>query len=157
MLPPNNGVLAQVADVGDTGLAARFHQHPANVGVEETFVGIVRIQLGVGVAMVSAVATRPPFNGTFNSARTSNSEEVLQWYRRVIRAVGPKAVVPSGNAKASEVVVEDGEEEGLPTEFGKGSANDAYNWGDAEDDDVEPVKVVAPVGPIEGRKGFLCR
>ena len=157
MLPPNDGVLAQIADVGDTGLAAGFHQHPANVRVEETFVGIVWVQLGVGVAMVSAVATRPPFNGTFNSARTSNSKEVLQWYRRVIRAVCPKAVVPSGNAKASKVVVENGEEEGLPTEFGKSGANDAYNWGDAEDDDVEPVKVVAPVGPVEGRKGFLCR
>lgn len=79
VLPPNNRVLAQVADVGDTGLAAGFHQHPANVGVEETFVGVVGIQFGVGVTMMSAVTTRPPFNGTFNSARASNSKEVLQW------------------------------------------------------------------------------
>ena len=71
--------------------------------------------------------------------------------------MGPKAVVARGNAEASEEVVKNGEEEGLPTEFGEGSANEAYNWGDAENDDVEPVKVVAPISPVEGRKGFLCR
>lgn len=71
--------------------------------------------------------------------------------------MGPKAVVACGNAKASEEVVKDGKEEGLPTEFGEGSANEAYNWGDAEDDDVEPVKVITPVGPGEGWKRFLCR
>jgi len=157
VLPPNNRVLAQVADVGDTRLAAGLHQHPANVGVEETFMGIVGVQFGVGVTMVSAVTTTPPFNGTFHGAGASDSKEVLHWYCRIIRAVGPKAVVARGNAKASEEVVEDGEEESLPTEFGESSSNEAYNWGDAEDDDVEPVKVIAPVGPVEGRKGFLCR
>jgi hypothetical protein len=49
---------------------------------------------------------------------------------------GPTGDVACGNTKTGKVVVEDGEEEGLPAEFGEGSTNEADNGGDAEDDDV---------------------
>lgn len=89
VLPLDDRVASQVADVGDTGPSAGLDKHPANVGVEEALVGVVGVELGVGVTMVSSVATRPPLDGAFDSSGTRNSEEVLKGLRSVVGAVCP--------------------------------------------------------------------
>ena len=62
VLPSDDRVLAEVANVGNTGLVAGLEDHPANVGEPETLVGIVRVEGRVGVAVVRAVAARPPLD-----------------------------------------------------------------------------------------------
>ena len=62
VLPSDNRVLGQVAHVGNTRPNAGLDEHPANVRPEETTVSIVRVQLRVGVPMVSTVASAPPLN-----------------------------------------------------------------------------------------------
>ena len=57
MLPFDNRVLAQITDICNAWFTTRFEQHPANVRVEKAFVGVIRIEVGVGVSMVCSVAS----------------------------------------------------------------------------------------------------
>lgn len=77
MLPSNNLVLAQVADISNTGSTSRLEDHPTDMSPPETVMSIIRIKVGIGVTMVSAMATGPPFDGAFNGTSTSEGEEVL--------------------------------------------------------------------------------
>lgn len=67
----------------------------------------------------------------------------------------PETVVACGDAETGDIVVENGKEEGLPSELDEVGADEANDGGDAEDNDVEPVKVVDKVVPSEWRKGLL--
>jgi len=62
VLPPHDGALAQVADVCDTRLAAGLHEHPAHMRIPETLVGIIWVEVGVGITMVCPVSSRPPLD-----------------------------------------------------------------------------------------------
>ena len=62
VLPPDDLVLAQVADIRNTRLAAGLDKHPADVGPPEALVSVVRVERRVGVAVVRAVAARPPLD-----------------------------------------------------------------------------------------------
>jgi hypothetical protein len=77
VLPPDDLVLAKIADVRNTGLATGLDEHPADMRVPETLVGVVRVEVGVGVTMVSAVTTRPPLDGTLNGTGAGHGQEVL--------------------------------------------------------------------------------
>lgn len=89
MLPPHNLIFAQVADVCNTGLTPRFDQHPTDVGVPESLVGIVRVQVGVGVPVVGTVTPGPPFDRTLDSASASHRQSVLERFRCIVRPVSP--------------------------------------------------------------------
>ena len=105
MLPSYNGVFCKVTYIGNTRLATGFEHHPADVGVEETLVGIVRIQFGIGIPVVSTMATRPPLDGTFYGTGTQQSKDILEEKRSVVGSVGPETMVTSSNAETGEVVV----------------------------------------------------
>jgi hypothetical protein len=62
VLPFNNRVGAEVSYIGNTRADSGFEEHPAKVSPEETFVGIVRVEISVRVAMVSTVLDAPPFD-----------------------------------------------------------------------------------------------
>lgn len=62
VLPADNGVLAEVANIRNTWLATGPDQHPPDVGVEKSTVGVVGVEVGVGVAVVGSVTARPPFD-----------------------------------------------------------------------------------------------
>lgn len=97
VLPLDDIVLAEITDIGDSGLSARLEQHPADMREPETVVGIVRVQLGVGVSVMGAVATRPPFNGTLHSSGSCHCENILQRLGSVVGPVGPETMVPSSD------------------------------------------------------------
>ena len=61
VLPNDDWVFVEVGYVGtaDT-LWVLLHQHPSEVGVEETFADRVWVLVGVGVAVVGSVISRPP-------------------------------------------------------------------------------------------------
>ena len=78
VLPPHDFILAQVAHIGNAGLATGLNKHPADVGPQQAEVRIVRVEGSVGVAVVRAVATGPPLYRTLNSASASDREEILE-------------------------------------------------------------------------------
>lgn len=55
--------------------------------------GIVWVEVGVGVAMVSTVASCPPFDGSFDCTCACESEEILERLSGVVRTVRPEAVI----------------------------------------------------------------
>ena len=79
VLPPDDFVLAQVAHVRRAGLAAGLDDYPADVGPPEAAVGVVRIEFGVGIPVVSAVATAPPFDRALDGPSASHCQEVSKW------------------------------------------------------------------------------
>lgn len=89
VLPFDDGIMSQVADIGNTRLATRLYQHPANVGEPKAFVCIVRVEFSVGVSMVSTVTSRPPFDRALEGASAQDSENVLQRKRCVECTVSP--------------------------------------------------------------------
>ena len=62
VLPPDDLILAQVADISHARLAAGLDKHPADVGPPKALVSVVRVKRRVGVAVVRAVAARPPLD-----------------------------------------------------------------------------------------------
>ena len=76
VLPNNNGVLVEVADIGAAlALGVLLHDHPAHVGVEQTLADGVRVLIGVGVAVVGAVTVRPPADGALHGTRAASGEK----------------------------------------------------------------------------------
>jgi hypothetical protein len=77
VLPPDDFVLAQVTDIGNTRLATWLEEHPANMSMPEAFMSVVGIEFGIGVSVVSTVASGPPLDRALNSAGTSQGKKVL--------------------------------------------------------------------------------
>src|SRR6267154_510324 len=78
VLPPDHFVLAKVRDVCYPGFTPWLHDHPANVGPQETAMGIVGIKIGIRITVVRAVSTRPPLDRPLHSTSAHSSKEVLQ-------------------------------------------------------------------------------
>lgn len=58
VLPDNDAVLVEVGDVSAANsLGVLLHDHPADVGVQETLADRVGVLFGVGVSVVRAVAS----------------------------------------------------------------------------------------------------
>lgn len=78
MLPTNDWVVVKVSDICDTRFATGLEDHPTDVGPEETVMGPVWVQVGIGVTMVGTMAAGPPFDGTLYSSSTCQAECVLE-------------------------------------------------------------------------------
>ena len=89
VLPPHDFILAQVAHIGNAGLATVLNKHPADVGPPEALVSVVRVERRVGVAVVCAVTTRPPLDGTLDGAGAGSGKEVLERLGSVVATVRP--------------------------------------------------------------------
>jgi hypothetical protein len=107
VLPADDPVLAEVADVGDTRLATGLDEHPTHVRPPETLVSRVRVKVGVGVAVVGTVTTRPPLDGTLDGASTSQSEPDFKSLGGIVGAVSPETMIASSDAQSSNHIPED--------------------------------------------------
>lgn len=148
VLEPDDGVLAQIADVRNTRLPPGLDEHPTDVTPEEALVGVVGVEVGVGVAVMGTVATAPPLNGALDGTSTKEGQHILQRETGVVCAVTPETVVARGDAETGAVVVEDGEEGGLELEGGGEGADDANDGDDDEDGCRDPLNLAEDV--VEG-------
>lgn len=114
MLPANYGIVVEVGDISNTGLATRLDDHPTDVRPYKTVVGTIWIQVGIGVTVMSAVTTGPPLDRALYSASSSQSKSVLQWQRGIVGTMGPQTVITRCNTKTSYKVPKDREPKGFP-------------------------------------------
>ena len=151
VLPDNNGVIVEIGDVGAANsLGVLLHEHPAEVGVEQTLPDTVGVLVGVGVAVVSAVVAGPPSDGTLDGATPDGSQEDLERDRRGVGSVSPQTVVTSGDTETSSEVEGDGPDGSLQVERSPVGGDEAAH-GDANDEsDIEPVDVLVPVLLCQG-------
>lgn len=100
VLPPNDGVVGQVANVGNTGLPPGLDDHPADMRPEKAVVSSVRVEVSVGISVMSAVASRPPFDGTLDGTSAGHGEEVFERLGGIVGAMGPETMVSCRNPKS---------------------------------------------------------
>jgi len=92
VLPPDDLGSSQVGDIGDTDLGSRLEDHPTDVSPPEPFVGRVRVEVGVGVTVVSSVASGPPFDGSLDGSGSGTGEDVFKRSRGGVGSVGPQSL-----------------------------------------------------------------
>lgn len=178
VLPDDDGVLVQVGNVGAADpLRVLLHDHPAQVGVEETLADGVGILVGIGVAVVSTVVASPPADRTLDGTTTDGGQPDSQGQSGGIGSVSPETVVSYGNemlaaassafcdrvqrqrtscdSETGEVVVDDGPDGGLELQ-GHPDGLDASVQRDSDDEeDIEPVDMLVPVLARHGRIGDM--
>lgn len=79
MLPNNNRVFVKIGNISTaSALRILLENHPSQVRVEKTLTNRVRILLGVGITVMSSVATRPPTDRAFDGASTDSGKVNLE-------------------------------------------------------------------------------
>ena len=84
VLPLDDCAPGEVRHVRCTGSATGFEHDPSYMGIEEPLMGVVWVKVGVGVTMVSTMATTPPLDRALHSTCTGNREDVLEWETGVV-------------------------------------------------------------------------
>ena len=100
VLESNDRVAGQVADVGDTGFPPGLHDHPANMRPEQTVVGSVGVEVGIGVPVVGTVTSRPPLDGALDGTSTSHGEEVFKRLGGIIGTMRPETMVSRSDSQS---------------------------------------------------------
>jgi len=94
VLPDDDWVLVQIRDVGSANsLGVLLHDHPAEVRVPETLANGVRVLFGIGVTVVSTVATSPPADRTLNGTAANQGEPDAERQGSRVGAVSPETVI----------------------------------------------------------------
>ncbi len=87
MLKNNDIILLQVASVCGTGHDARFCEHPADVRPPQATMGTVRVQVSVGISVMSPMMPAPPFDRTLYGTRTGYGEDISQRFAGLVGSV----------------------------------------------------------------------
>ncbi len=102
VLPAENRVFPQIGDVRGVVVLRALDHHPAHVRVEEPFLGVVGIVVGVDVAVVKTMGCRPRDDAVFISRRADDRKHRSHRRRRRPGAVGEQPVVSGGDAEAGQ-------------------------------------------------------
>ena len=152
VLPDDDRVFVQVSDVGTAlVLGVLLENHPSHVRVEKTLADRVRILFGIGVTVVSAVTSRPPSDGAFDGTGTNGSEVDLERSSGLVGRVSPQTMVAGSDTEASVEVVDDGEDGRVEAKRNPVGGDEASQGDEDDEDGVEPVDVLVPVGPGHGQ------
>lgn len=73
VLPLCDVVLPEIANICSTGFPTRLENDPPDVREQQPFVRVVRIEIGVGIAMVGTMTSGPPSDGALGSSCTCES------------------------------------------------------------------------------------
>lgn len=94
VLPHNDGVLVKIRDISTAdALGVLLHDHPAQVGVEQTLADGIGVLVGIGVTVVSTMVASPPADGALNGTATNSCQPDPQGECSGIRGVSPETVV----------------------------------------------------------------
>ena len=93
MLPAQDRVLPEVGNVRGVVMLGSLDHHPPHVRVEEAFLGIVGVVVGVDVAVVESVGGSPRDDAVFEGCGAEYREERPHRRRRRVCPVGEEPVV----------------------------------------------------------------
>lgn len=116
--------------------------------VKQSAANVVRITIGVGVAVVNAVASRPPANRALDGAATKGSKKNLKRQASGVGAMGPETVITTGDGDTGHVIVKEGPEGSFAAERSEHGPGTADNRDNDNQRHIEPVDVLVPV--LEG-------
>jgi hypothetical protein len=77
VLELDDRVTRKVAHISHARLPARLEDHPADVGPQKTMMCAIRVEVGIGIAMVRAMTTRPPLDGSLDGTRACKGKSVF--------------------------------------------------------------------------------
>lgn len=154
VLPDDNGIIVEIRNIGaSNSLWVLLHEHPAEVGVEQTLADRVWVLVGVGVSVVCTVVTSPPSDGSLNSTSSDRSQENLERQSCRVGSVCPQTVVACCDTETGREVVGNCPNGSLCVERSPESCNASCERNADNQCDVEPIDVLVPVFPGHGRVG----
>lgn len=77
VLPAHYSALGEVTDVR-SHTATRLEHDPTDMRIKEALVRVVRIEVGIGEAVMRAVAPTPPFDRALHGTRRGDREVILE-------------------------------------------------------------------------------
>jgi hypothetical protein len=92
VVPRHDLVLPQIAHVDEAGSATVLEDHPADVRPEKSLGSSVRVEIGVGVSVVRAVAAAPIKYRALDGSCACRCKEILERLRSSISSVRPQSV-----------------------------------------------------------------
>ena len=93
MLPSYDLVVLEVTCIGGARFDTGFCEHPADMRPPQAAMSTIWVEVGVSVAVMSAVVSTPPFDRTLHCAGTRYREEVLQWLGGIVSPVRPETMI----------------------------------------------------------------
>src|SRR6202040_3635205 len=100
MLPHDERVFSQIANVIERRLRPQLEKEPADVRMEKTFGDVVRIFIMVDMFVVAAMFARPHEHGIFERTRSENQREEAHRQFRTESHVGKQSMIPKCDAEA---------------------------------------------------------
>ena len=141
VLEDDHGVVVEVFNVGPANLlGVLLEHHPAKVGVEEALPHIVGVLAGIGELVVGPVVPAPPAGGALHGGGAKHEDDEADWGHCVPGAVGPEAVVPTGDAKAGAEVEDGSEDDGLALDWGGQDSAEGDEGNPNQNHNMEPMK-----------------
>eukprot|EP00906_Rhabdomonas_costata_P023741 RCo034155 len=140
------GEVLVVVEVGDVHAALQLgildEHHPPPVGVPEAVEGAVGVVLGVNVAVVRTVQAAPPPSGAFERPGAEHGVEQVHRPVGIIRAMGPEAVIASGDRHPREQIKDQRHQEGVRLQRHHRDPNRRHNHREEDDRGVQPVHLL---------------
>ena len=99
------------------------------------------------------MVSSPPSDGTFDGTTTNGGEEDLERKSGLVRGVGPQTMVASGDTETSCEVVSNCPDGGVTVERSPPGLDQTQEGNANNQEDVEPVDVLVPVGLGHGGVG----
>ena len=153
MLPAHERVALQIRHVIQRRLGIELEQDPTHVGVEKTFLNVVRIVVVVDVFVVAAMVARPLKDGVFESGGSENEHHQAKRPSRFKGFVGKKTVITGRNTESGEDEHDEEHSEMEPVEAEEPEINWQRSHGEQRRSDKE--RTGDPIDALSGkRKNF---
>ena len=102
VLPAENRVLQQIGDIRGVIVLGALHHDPAHVRVEESFLRVVGVVVGIDKAVVEAVRSSPRNHAVFICSRAEDRKEGPDGRGSAVSAVGKEAVVAGSDRETGD-------------------------------------------------------
>ena len=99
----------------------------------------------LGVSMVGTMVAGPPPNAAFNSTASDKGQKDPQWSGGRVAGVCPESMIAGGDTEPREIIVHDGEQGGLPFDWGPESCHQACQRHRNDQSDIQPIHVFPPI------------